>query len=63
MGLPRFILPYLTQLQDYFARVLLAPDSFILSYRNQGGILRNFPQVFLIPPRIATLRWEEMLSH
>ncbi len=63
IGLPQLIVPYLAELQDYFARVLLAPDAFILKYRNQGGILRNFAQTFLIPPRIAMLRWEEAHSY
>lgn len=59
MGLPSFIVAHLTDLQDYFARVFLAPDLFILAYRIQGGLLQNFAQSFLIPPRIAMARWEE----
>jgi hypothetical protein len=59
MGLPQFIVPYLSDLQDYFARILLAPDPFIHAYRKQGGDFHNFARTFLIPTRIAEIRWEE----
>ncbi|NIM96233.1 MAG: hypothetical protein GTO18_21255 [Anaerolineales bacterium] len=59
MGLPKFIVPYLTELQDYFARVLLAPDPLIIAYRKGGGEFSNFAKTFLIPHRIAEIRWEE----
>lgn len=61
MGLPQFIVPYLTELQDYFAGILLAPDHLILIYRNQGGDYHNFARTFLIPDRIAEIRWQETL--
>jgi hypothetical protein len=59
LGLPQFILPYLPELQDYFARVLLAPDPMIIAYRKQGGEYRDFARSFLIPHRIAKIRWQE----
>jgi hypothetical protein len=62
MGMPNFMVPYLSELQDYFARVLLAPDPMISAYRKQGGSFRNFAQTFLIPHRIASIRWEESFT-
>jgi len=59
MGLPKFIVPYLTELQDFFARILLAPDPLIHAYRKQGGDLHDFARSFLIPSRIADMRWQE----
>ncbi len=60
LGLPQFIVPYLTELQDYFARVLLAPDPMIHVYRREGGEFRNFARTFLIPHRVAEIRWQEI---
>jgi hypothetical protein len=62
MGMPNLMVPYLSELQDYFARVLLAPDPMINAYRKHGGGFRDFAQTFLIPDRIAALRWEESLT-
>ena len=59
LGLPQFIVPYLTELQDYFARVLLAPDPMVLAYREEGGEFHDFARTFLIPHRIAEVRWNE----
>ncbi|HEX9677003.1 MAG TPA: hypothetical protein VGA07_13595 [Anaerolineales bacterium] len=61
MGLPEILLPHLEECQDYFARVLLAPDSLVASYRKQRRDLRGFAETFLMPTRIATLRWEDPL--
>lgn len=60
LGLPQFIVPYLTELQDFFARVFLAPDPLIHAYRNQGEDFHNFARSFLIPSRIAEVRWREI---
>ena len=59
IGLPQFIVPYITDLQDYFARILLAPDPLIHAYRKQDGDFHNFARTFLIPCRIAEIRWQE----
>jgi hypothetical protein len=59
MGLPQLIVPYLTELQDYFARVLLAPDPMIQAYRKEDGGIYNFARAFLIPYRVAEIRWDE----
>lgn len=59
MGLPQLLSPYLWELKDYFARILLAPDSLIDAYRQSGGGFDDFAKSFLIPPRIALIRWEE----
>jgi hypothetical protein len=63
IGLPPFILPHLTELQDYFARILLAPDPLIHAYQMQGGDYHNFARTFLIPSRIAEVRWQETLPN
>lgn len=60
LGLPQFIVPYLTELQDYFARVMLAPDPMVRAYRKEGGEFRDFARTFLIPHRIAEIRWNEI---
>jgi hypothetical protein len=62
LGLPQFLVPYLTELQDYFARVLLAPDPMVLDYQRRGGDFRSFAKAFLIPHRVATIRWREPLA-
>lgn len=61
MGLPELLLSHLEDCQDYFARVLLAPDPLIAAYRRQGKDLRGFAETFLIPTRIAQQRWEDSL--
>jgi hypothetical protein len=59
IGLPQLIVPYLTELQDYFARVLLAPDPMIHAFRKADGEFHNFARAFLIPYRVAEIRWQE----
>jgi hypothetical protein len=59
MGLPELLMAHLEDSQDYFARVLLAPDTLVSSYRRQGRDIRGFAETFLIPTRIASLRWED----
>jgi hypothetical protein len=59
LGLPQFIVPHLPELQDYFARMLLAPDPMVIAYRKSGGEFRDFARTFLIPHRIAEIRWNE----
>jgi hypothetical protein len=61
MGLPEFIFKDFWDSQNYFARVLLAPDPLIDAYRRQGKDLRGFAETFLIPPRIAAIRWQDPL--
>lgn len=61
LGLHRIILNDFWDSQNYFARVLLAPDRLIDAYRRQGKDLRGFAETFLIPPRIATIRWQDPL--
>lgn len=57
MGLPAFIDPQLADCQDYFARVLLAPDFMVAEYRRQGNRFDLFADRFLIPDRVAFQRW------
>ncbi|MCH7589248.1 MAG: hypothetical protein IIC78_14620 [Chloroflexi bacterium] len=59
IGLPLFISAYLWELKDYFARVLLAPDPLVRAFRENGGDFGDFASSFLIPPRIALIRWNE----
>jgi hypothetical protein len=59
MGLSQLLSPYLWELKDYFARILLAPDPLIVTYRQSGGRFDDFAKSFFIPPRIAVIRWEE----
>ncbi len=59
LGLPDLLLTHLEESQDYFARVLLAPDPLVSAYRHQGKDLRGFAETFLIPTRIANERWED----
>ena len=61
MGLPDVLLTHLEDSQDYFARVLLAPDPLISSYRRQGKDIRGFAETFLIPTRVANERWEDTI--
>jgi len=61
MGLPEILLPDLEECQDMFARVLLAPDTLVASYRKQRRDLRGFAETFLMPTRIAALRWGDPL--
>jgi hypothetical protein len=61
MGLPEVLLTHLEDSQDYFARVLLAPDPLISSYRRQGKDIRGFAETFLIPTRIANERWKDTI--
>ncbi|HLC06273.1 MAG TPA: hypothetical protein VJK02_24835 [Anaerolineales bacterium] len=61
LGLPEFTLKDFWDSQNYFARVLLAPDQLVDAYRRQGKDLRGFAETFLIPPRIATIRWQDPL--
>lgn len=62
IGLPQLLSPYLWELKDAFARYLLAPDPLIESYRLEEGIFDDFAQTFVIPPRVAVIRWEENSS-
>lgn len=61
MGLPDLLMNHLEESQDYFARVLLAPDSLVATYRRQGRDIRGFAETFLIPTRIAIARWEDSI--
>ena len=59
LGLPKVLPEHLQESQDYFARVLLAPDRLIVSYRRKGRDFRGFAESFLIPPSIAEIRWND----
>ncbi len=61
MGLPEILLPHLEDCQDYFARVLLAPDALVAAYRRQGRDLRGFAETFLMPSAVAAIRWDDPL--
>jgi hypothetical protein len=62
IGLPGMLIGDVRESAEYFARHLLTPDSLVRAYRLQGKDLRGFAETFLIPPRIATLRWDEFTS-
>jgi hypothetical protein len=57
----RLLDPELSEYADYFARVFLAPDPLVDSYRKQGHPLQGFAEAFLIPERVAVDRWEDPL--
>jgi hypothetical protein len=59
MGLPELLVADLEACQDYFARVLLAPDPLVARYQKQGKDLRGFAETFLLPTRIAAQRWDD----
>ncbi|MCK5646004.1 MAG: hypothetical protein KAH97_04445 [Anaerolineales bacterium] len=62
MGLAEFLDGHYREVQDYFARILLAPDHLVRAYRKRGGQYEDFAETFIIPTRIAEIRWEEPLS-
>ena len=62
MGLDMILDSYSFELQDYFARVLLTPDDLLRAYRMRGGRYEDFAETFIIPARIAAIRWQESLS-
>lgn len=61
LGLPEVLITHLEESQDYFARVLLAPDPLVSSYRKQGRDIRGFAETFLIPTRVASERWDDAI--
>jgi hypothetical protein len=61
MGLSEFMDAYHWEVQDYFARILLAPDHLVRAYRNRGGRYEDFGETFIIPDRVAAIRWQEPL--
>jgi len=63
MGLAEFLDGYGWEVQDYFARILLAPDHLVRAYRKRGGRYEDFAETFIIPARVAAIRWEEPLVH
>jgi hypothetical protein len=60
-GLTRLLIPDIQPYGDYFARVLLAPDPMVERYRQRGGPFERFAETFLIPKRVASVRWREPL--
>ena len=63
MGLDELLDSYSWEVQDYFARILLAPDQLVRAYRKRGGRYEDFAETFIIPARVAAIRWEEPLVH
>ncbi len=63
MGLAKFLDSYSWEVQDYFARMLLAPDHLVRAYRKRGGRYEEFAAAFIIPARVAVIRWEEPLVY
>ena len=63
MGLAKFLDSYSWEVQDYFARILLAPDHLVRAYRKRGGQYEEFAAAFIIPARVAAIRWEEPLVY
>lgn len=59
MGLPDLLLPDLHESAEYFARVLLVPDSMLEAFRKQGGNREQLARAFQIPKPVAALRWAD----
>ncbi len=57
MGLSELLLPRLREWAEFFARHLLAPDPLVEAYRRRGGNEDDFAETFVVPPRVASLRW------
>jgi hypothetical protein len=57
MGLADVLSKDYENCQDYFARVLLAPDALVEKYRSAGRKLGDFATTFVIPQRVAFIRW------
>lgn len=57
MGLPMILAQDAEDCQDYFARVILAPDALVHRYRSEGRKLGEFANAFVIPHRVAFMRW------
>jgi len=60
-GLSKLLLPDLKDATAYFARVLLAPDPMVEAYREQGRDFVGFAEAFLLPERVASVRWLDPL--
>jgi Zn-dependent peptidase ImmA (M78 family) len=60
-GLSRLLMPDLGHYAGYFARVLLAPDPMVDAYRRRGQDFEGFAETFLIPSRIASMRWKDRI--
>jgi hypothetical protein len=58
-GCSRYLLPELTDMSGYFARVFLAPDPFVKDFRARGLSFTQFAKTFLIPDNVASLRWRD----
>jgi hypothetical protein len=58
-GLRKYLVPELGEYAGYFARVFLAPDPLVDSYRKGGHPLHRFAEAFLIPDRIAIERLQD----
>jgi hypothetical protein len=61
-GLSKLLMPDLWEHAEYFARVLLAPDPLVISYRARGGPVSDLASTFLIPERVARARWKDPLQ-
>jgi hypothetical protein len=63
IGLSKLLLPDLGDTEDYFARVFLAPDPMVETYRKQGREFKGFAETFLLPEHVASQRWEDPISN
>ena len=59
IGLFDLFLPQLMESAEYFASCLLAPESFLEAFQDQGGRERGVAKMFVIPQNVAEKRWED----
>ncbi len=59
MGLESLFLDDIQDAAEYFARAILAPETMVEAYRQQGGGSSMFAKEFGLPEDIAELCWTE----
>jgi Zn-dependent peptidase ImmA (M78 family) len=62
LGLFDLLLPHLRESAEYFAGCLLAPDTMLHAYRDNGGNAAELAETFHIPLSVAERRWEEAVA-
>ena len=60
LGLGEMLMDHLQESAEYFARQLLAPESMVEAFRNNGGGESEFAYVFGIPETVAEQRWNDI---
>ena len=59
MGLETLFLDDLQDAAEYFARAILAPETMVEAYQQQGGGNSMFARAFGLPEDVADLCWSE----